>query len=389
MVGAETGAGGDCQPDYLDQLTQVWSQTMGIEVPSAWEAAAAAILSRPGLTMVWGGSDRGKSTFCRYILAQAQERGVQLAFVDSDLGQGHFGPPAALALKLFPVPAGRLEGDKADALHFIGQTSPPGVMLEVVLGLRRLVSRARRQARRILVNTSGLVQGPLGQRLKAAKVEALQPRLIVALARDQELEPLLRPVRQGQMAEILELPVAAAARTKSWTERRQNREARFAAYFAGARSYLLAAADYGWLGFPFGQGEPLPLPLLQELGALVSVPILYGERTGTSALLLLDGGLLAFEEELCRERLGVENLYPADWNRLRHRLVGLLDQSFNTLALGIILAATWQPLVVTILSPLAPALRSQVAGCRLGRLRLLPSGRELPRGVEAPEFEAV
>ena len=153
-----------------------------IDLPPGWEAAGAAVLAADGVVLVLGGPDCGKSTFCRYVLGRAQAAGKPIAFIDGDLGQSHLGPPATLGLNFYPPHAPDDSGLFPDALYFIGQTSPPGKMLELVVGLRRLAESARtRGCRRIIVNTSGFIGGPPALRLKLAKVETLEPRLILGL----------------------------------------------------------------------------------------------------------------------------------------------------------------------------------------------------------------
>jgi len=155
--------------------------------------------------MVLGAPDTGKSTLSRYLIYRAMAVGQQVAFVDLDLGQSHLGPPASLGLGLFPP---RRPGDDPlfpEGLYFIGQTSPVAAVLEVAVGCRVLADQARRQGvGRVVVNTSGFVQGPGALRLKKAEVELLTPTLILALERRRELEPML----QGLGGEMLDLAAA-------------------------------------------------------------------------------------------------------------------------------------------------------------------------------------
>ena len=126
------------------------------------------------MILVLGGPDCGKSTFCRYVLGLAQTAARQIAVIDGDLGQSHLGPPATLGLNLYPPHNSDDFGLFPDNLYFIGQTSPPGNMLELVVGLHRLTELARgRGCRRIIVNTSGFINGPAAVRLKLAKAETL------------------------------------------------------------------------------------------------------------------------------------------------------------------------------------------------------------------------
>ncbi len=229
-----------------------------IDLPPGWEAAAARVLSADGVVMILGGPDSGKSTLCRYVLGQAQAAGKPAALVDGDLGQSHLGPPATLGLNLYPPHAPDDSGLFPDALYFIGQTSPPGKMLELVVGLRRLAESSRsRGCQCIIVNTSGFIGGPSALRLKLAKAETLEPSLCIGLQRHKELEPLLAPLRQ-YCPKVITLPVSSQAQPKLYPQRHLYRQERFAAYFASACPRALHLDRVVWLGFPFGQGSPLP-----------------------------------------------------------------------------------------------------------------------------------
>ncbi len=86
------------------------------------------------------------------------------------------GPPASLGLGLFPPLRPGDDSLFPQGLYFIGQTSPPGAILETAAGCRVLADEAAsRGITRLVVNTSGFVQGPGALRLKKAQAELLQP----------------------------------------------------------------------------------------------------------------------------------------------------------------------------------------------------------------------
>ena len=350
-----------------------------IHVPPEWEAAVAQVLATEGVILVLGGPDAGKSTFCRLALERALAAHQALAFIDGDLGQSHLGPPGTLGLNLYPPR--RLDdcGLQPDALSFIGQTSPPGKMLELVVGLTRLARVARDRGRRkIVVNTSGFITGSPARRLKLAKAQALAPNLIVGLERQGELEPILAPLRQF-CPHTLTLPVSPQAQIKPFAQRFLYRQERFAAYFTASRPQQINLEGLIWLDFPFGQGPPLPPVQFQGLQALVAAPLLHAETAAGTLHLLLAGRLSAPEAARIREQLGQEKVSWTPWSHLEMRLVGLLDAQFLCLVLGLLLASPWLRQQIVLHTPLPARLLAQVKLCRLGRLRLDLSGQELPR----------
>ena len=187
-----------------------------------------------GTTMLVGGLDTGKSTLARRIARAGLDEGLTAAILDAGIGQSSVGPPSTVGLKLVRE-AADLEPDalaRADALAFVGTTSPQGHLLPLVSGSRLLLDHARAQgADLVVVDTTGLVSGVFGQILKFHKVGLLRPDLVVGLERGEELEPLLGVVRRFYAAEVAALPVPADVVATSVERRAALREESMRRYF--------------------------------------------------------------------------------------------------------------------------------------------------------------
>jgi polynucleotide 5'-hydroxyl-kinase GRC3/NOL9 len=342
-----------------------------LDIPPAWEAAARRFLETPGVTMVLGGTDTGKSTLCTYLVYQAYRAGEPVGLLDLDLGQSHLGPPGTLGLNVFPP---RLPGDTGlfpEALYFIGRTSPLGAVLEVAVGSRVLADEARtRGIMRLVVNTSGLIHGPAAHRLKLAQMELLRPSLIPALVRGQELAPLLHTTAEAH--KTLLVPVSSRARRRSPEERRNYREQRFRDYFQKARILELSLASLVWRGYPFGWGLALAPAELRQWRRRVGTAVWCGTHSPGRVTLLV--------ERLPPEPPGhdageVVHLVPLQ--ELAQRLVGLWGAGHRTLALGLLEASPWRDGLLRVLTPLPSARAHEVVALSLGHLRLDNQGREL------------
>jgi polynucleotide 5'-hydroxyl-kinase GRC3/NOL9 len=184
-----------------------------------------------------GGLDSGKSTLARATAAFALRIGRSVAYIDADVAQKTVGPPATVGMKHI-----RMADDlipermaEADALGFVGSTSPQDHLVPLVGALQRLKERARTEgADLLIVDTGGEVSGIRGQLVKYYKVDVLEPDLVVALQRGEELEPILGVVDRFFGIEAVTAPVHPGVEPTSVEERMAMREKSMARYFDGA-----------------------------------------------------------------------------------------------------------------------------------------------------------
>ena len=58
-----------------------------------YEAVVERVATTPGVVVLLGGLDSGKSTLARQIARAGLETGRSVAYLDTDLGQKSVGPP--------------------------------------------------------------------------------------------------------------------------------------------------------------------------------------------------------------------------------------------------------------------------------------------------------
>ena len=207
-----------------------------IDIPPAWERVTLSALS--GTLLIVGAPDTGKSTFARYLYRRLCACHDRVAFVDGDIGQATLGPPTTMTLALgqggdeaFPPAGPRFR-------VFVGDVSPRGHMLPMLVGAHRLVQRADREgATAIVFDTTGFVDPAHGGgALKCAKVDLLRPSVVVGIQRGVELEHLLVPLRRSRRSRVIDLPPSGAAQRRGVPHRQEHRAARFGLYFRNART---------------------------------------------------------------------------------------------------------------------------------------------------------
>lgn len=288
-----------------------------------WSRACARVVAAPGVVLLVGAPDTGKSTLATWLVNACLQAGHRVAVVDADVGQSDVGPPGTVGLGYPAGPIDRLDQVQAAAMAFVGATSPARHPARHVVATASMVWQARREgAAAVVVDTTGTVSGRLGQMLKELKIAATCPEWVLALERGDELAPILRGLRGRAEPKVLRLPPSGGARERSREERRANRERLLARYLESA--------------------SPLDLTLT-GLGLVNSF----------------------WERDL------YEEVPESEW---QHLWVGLAGARGEVLAAGTVLEAHYGEDRLRILTPWKEG--AAVKGIILGDMRVTPEGRE-------------
>lgn len=316
-----------------------------LHAPEAWRQTAATILQqRPRTILVLGGGDAGKSSYCRFLVAQLLGAGERSAIVDADVGQKIVGPPATVTL-------GYAEGTAeqwtvaAEAFYFVGSTGPVGRMLPLVVGTARLVNAA--DAAFVIVDTTGYIEAS-GRVLKGYKIDAVRPDLIIAIQKRGELESVLR---SHATYPTIRIRPSRKARPRDRWERDIAREMAFADYFGQAQRFELKLDELVFQRSLLFTGDPIEIP-----GAI------YAERT-------VEGVLAVSEGPISSPQI-VKSIKPGFERNL---LCGVADQRNRGVGLALIQSIDFERRALSLISPV-PA--GQVRVLQLGDLYIGRDGRE-------------
>lgn len=246
----------------------------------SWDEAVTAVADLSGAVLIVGGTDTGKSHFALAVANAAAQPGNPVWVVDSDLGQSVIGPPGTVGVGAVEEPVESLEAIRPRSLSFVGALAPPGHTVSLLRATHRMTQHARdRDARLILVDTCGLAENRLGERLKLAKLETLRPTALVLLERQDELQRLARLARVVANPQILRVRSPREATRKSTLHRRAHRVRQLGSRFQNARTVELDAGSvisYG--GWPF-TGQPLLRGEIRQASEALGVEVLYAEDT--------------------------------------------------------------------------------------------------------------
>ena len=198
---------------------------------------------RPAILFMLGGVNVGKTYTLTTLANLAYERGLKVAVVDADVGQSSIGPPCCIGLGILERPIEQLADVPLQSLYFAGNTSPHGVTGECIQGVRAAVERAKAEkADVILVDSTGWIAGEAAKEFKLAKLEALQPSVVIAIAEGDELAHILPHITHR----VILVARSRNARVRLREERTRAREAAYDAYFSAAGDREIPLTLLAW-----------------------------------------------------------------------------------------------------------------------------------------------
>jgi polynucleotide 5'-kinase involved in rRNA processing len=126
---------------------------------------------------------------------------------------------------------------KAEGIYFTGALSPPGSMLPSLTGAKLLMEGALSKCPKVIIDTSGLITGPIGRLYKQYKIDLLRPDVVLAVEESGELEHIISPYSLMKSPIIIRLKPSPKARVKGVPLRTGFRAERFRSYFEDSRVF--------------------------------------------------------------------------------------------------------------------------------------------------------
>jgi polynucleotide 5'-hydroxyl-kinase GRC3/NOL9 len=322
---------------------------------------------KPLKLMLVGGVDSGKTTLLTFLVNSLVESGLDVAVVDSDVGQKGILPPATISLAF---PSGKVSAVselEPFAHYFIGTTSPAQYVGEMAVGVKKLADLASGQADIVVVDTTGFVTG-VGIDMKRLKAELLRPDFTIVLERSGEMESLKRIL--SPYTRVLTLSVSDRARPHSPEERRLIRAAKWREYFSGAGTVDVDLKEVVPTGTELFHGSPLGVEAKELLESVFGWMVFAGWRGRHYIVVKADSGKLP-------RHFNRSALHAVDFEKLSNLLVGFIDESGLCRGLGILKWLNFHEMRAQVLTPLGDEDLSESVEMRFGRIRVLENGEEL------------
>lgn len=203
----------------------------------SWEKIIKEILDKKGKVFLLGESDSGKTTFAKTLVSKAIKSDILVGWVDADIGQSTIGPPTCIGLSLFSPKSPEF---KISALYFVGNTSPHGRFVPLIMGTKKLVDLACKESDLVVIDTTGAITGVFGQSLKYQKILALKPDFLLAFQREKELEKIIDSIKNLDFLKIYLMEIPENIRIRTRDERAKNRQEKLKLYFKNSKLYRLS-----------------------------------------------------------------------------------------------------------------------------------------------------
>ena len=331
------------------------------QVKPDWRKLASRVVKPQQIALVIGATDAGKSTFCRFLADFALAKGFKVACVDTDIGQSQIGPPTTIGVKSFaprsetqlePIldrrEQNQIEKDivldgTADQLYFVGDVSPKGHLLETLTGTRLMVDSARgTDADFIIVDTTGYVHDPPAVILKQHKIELIRPNHLICIGRSTEFKQITAYYSQQEWLNIHYLLPHQNVRSKSSDTRSRYRKNRFDTYFSESSVQQLPFEQIRGGRTSFFIGRPANEKELEILSGLAETQVHYAEWGNRTLCLIAAKHLSKVIVAHIKKYLSLKRVTVEVSTYFERRLVGLIDSTGNTYAIGIIETADFQ-----------------------------------------------
>lgn len=341
-----------------------------------WQSTISEIVASPGVAMVLGAVDTGKTRFCLELCLAGLEAGVPTAIVDADVGQSEIGAPGTIGMAMVDKPVEALSDLKLRRLHFVGATTPADHTLECVVGTRRMVDAALALgARMVVVDTTGLVGGWIGRKLKTCKVDLVRPDYLIGIEKKHEIEHLLVPFTRMASMKIKRVISSSEAKRKLPEFRAGRRRSSYYRHFADSHGHLIRLEDVNLWNTWLGTGRPMKWQYMKFIEDALKCPVLHVEVTGRGIFIVSERPCSMSNRKELEEQFKTANIMAVTGKTFQNVLVGLADENANTINVGLLQAIDFKHRYIFVISPIKTV--SPVRIIQFGSIRVTKEGEEL------------
>lgn len=340
-----------------------------------WQNLISEIVSAPGVAMVVGAVDTGKTRFCFELCMAALEAGVPTAIVDADVGQSEVGAPGTVGMAMIEKPVESLSDIKPRRLYFVGATSPAEHLLECAIGTKKMVDAALGLgAKLVVVDTTGLVGGWLGRKLKTYKIDLVRPGYLIGIEKKHEIDHLLIPFARVATMKVKRVASPEQAKRKLTEFRTAKRRWNYNKHFADSHGHLIRMDDVSLWNTWLGTGRPMKWQFVKFIEDALKCPVLHVEVTGRGIYIVSERPCSMNNRTALEEEFKTANILSVTGQTFQNVLVGLADENANTISVGLLQAIDFKQRYLFVISPIKTV--SPVRIVQFGTIRVNKEGDE-------------
>lgn len=225
----------------IDAPEEAFVRMEASSIPVEWSELASRIANdrKEGQLykiLVLGEVDTGKTFFSTYLTNKLIDSIGKTAILDCDSGQSDIGAPGTFGMLVLDKPEVFLTELEPTHMYMIGAHSPGLHFLPALSGLSAMLKKAENEAEAIIIDTTGWVQGDGGRAIKKAKLDIVQPDMVILMQRGTELEHLVKHLPSEK---IVRLPVSKKATSTSQMDRQALREIVSKKYFVDSKVFTI------------------------------------------------------------------------------------------------------------------------------------------------------
>ena len=353
-----------------------FSVVEGSPIPSSWRDVVEEALSlgSSAKLLVLGAVDVGKTSLCTFLVNEALKVGRSVGIIDADVGQSDIGPPCTIGFAKVEKPTWDLSTLRAQHIFFFGDKTPSHLVGRALRGIKTMLEAAERSGVDFLiVNTDGWVSGPEAVEYKRAVASIVEPDLVLALRRSDELDMIIKHMGEW---EIRPLETSPFVKERDRETRRELRTLGYRRYLNGAK---VISVNLKWIeveGELPGAGLRPSRERCATISSFLGLEPLYCEEGHKKIFVILDEE----DEEPAAEAVSrLEQVLGKKVKILRKgfeegTLVALYDKGGAFLGIGIIIGIDYRKRTARIFTL---ADEEEVAKLCVGRVRLNLDGTEI------------
>jgi len=292
-----------------------------------------------GRIMLIGPSDSGKTTTAIKLLSRLQTRFNPIGFLDADIGQSCIGPPGTIGGAVYHGfnPDQDLESQaKSLRFAFIGSFTPMNCELRIISCLNHFFTFfADHKCRTVIIDTTGLIHGRNGLRLKRNKLDFVKPHHILFFTREEKDLLLFNLYSHMRNIIVHRLPASSAIRNRSLEIRRDYRLQRIGHYLHNSNSMVLNLPPFLEWRNDIVLRSTNDSALCKYLHKIMDQTI-YFAAIASEQLLVVSDSWMYNHIELVKQKLGLSNIYFIRKQSLKNKLIAIEDTQFNLLTYGIL-----------------------------------------------------